>query len=34
VDGLFRGPRAASGWRIVGEADRTVAVAREPRPAL
>jgi predicted O-methyltransferase YrrM len=28
VDGLFRGPDATPGWRIVAEADRTVAVAR------
>jgi predicted O-methyltransferase YrrM len=34
VDGLFRGPGAASGWRIVAEADRTVAVAREHPRAL
>jgi predicted O-methyltransferase YrrM len=30
VDGLFRGPQAVPGWRIVEEADRTVAVVRAP----
>jgi predicted O-methyltransferase YrrM len=29
VDGLFRGPDAAPGWRIAAEADRTVAVVRD-----
>jgi MMP 1-O-methyltransferase len=29
VDALFRGPGAVAGWRIVGEADRTVAVERQ-----
>ena len=29
VDGLFRGPDALPGWRIVREADRMVAVARD-----
>jgi MMP 1-O-methyltransferase len=28
VDGLFRGAGAVAGWRVVAEADRTVAVAR------
>jgi predicted O-methyltransferase YrrM len=28
VDALFRGPAAVAGWRIVAEADRTVAVER------
>lgn len=28
VDGLFRGAGAVTGWRVVVEADRTVAVAR------
>jgi predicted O-methyltransferase YrrM len=31
VDGLFRGPDAVAGWRIAREADRTLAVAREPQ---
>ena len=30
VDGLFRGPAALAGWRIAAEADRSVAVVREP----
>lgn len=30
VDALFRGPDALAGWRIADEADRTVAVVREP----
>jgi MMP 1-O-methyltransferase len=30
VDALFRGPGAVAGWRIAHEADRTVAVVREP----
>ena len=29
VDSLFRGPDAVAGWRIVEEADRMVAVARD-----
>jgi predicted O-methyltransferase YrrM len=29
VDGLFRGAGALGGWRVVVEADRTVAVVRE-----
>jgi predicted O-methyltransferase YrrM len=29
VDGLFRGPDALPGWRIVREADRMVAVVRD-----
>lgn len=33
VDGLFRGPDAAPGWRIAAEADRTVAVVREEQTA-
>jgi len=28
VDGLFRGAGAVGGWRVVVEADRTVAVVR------
>ncbi|MEN3280401.1 MAG: 1-O-methyltransferase [Solirubrobacteraceae bacterium] len=32
VDGLFRGPGALAGWRIAAEADRTVAVVRDPNP--
>jgi hypothetical protein len=28
VDSLFRGASALAGWRIVREADRTVAVVR------
>jgi len=28
VDGLFRGAGAVAGWRVVAQADRTVAVAR------
>ena len=31
VDGLFRGDGAVRGWRIAAEADRTVAVVREPQ---
>jgi Methyltransferase domain len=31
VDTLFRGPDAVAGWRIAREADRTLAVVREPR---
>jgi predicted O-methyltransferase YrrM len=31
VDGLFRGDGAVPGWRIAAEADRTVAVVREPQ---
>jgi MMP 1-O-methyltransferase len=31
VDGLFRGPDAVAGWRIASEADRTLAVVREPQ---
>jgi predicted O-methyltransferase YrrM len=30
VDGLFRGAGALAGWRVLAEADRTVAVVREP----
>jgi predicted O-methyltransferase YrrM len=30
VDGLFRGTQPVRGWRIVAEADRTVAVAYKP----
>jgi hypothetical protein len=30
VDGLFRGPDAVPGWRIEAEADRSVAVVRQP----
>jgi predicted O-methyltransferase YrrM len=30
VDRLFRGPEPVPGWRIAAEADRTVAVVREP----
>jgi len=30
VDGLFRGADPVPGWRIEAEADRTVAVVREP----
>jgi predicted O-methyltransferase YrrM len=30
VDSLFRGPDAVAGWRVLREADRTVAVVREP----
>jgi len=29
VDGLFRGAGAVAGWRVVAEADRTVAVDRD-----
>jgi MMP 1-O-methyltransferase len=29
VDGLFRGAGAVAGWRVVAEADRTVAVERD-----
>jgi predicted O-methyltransferase YrrM len=29
VDGLFRVPGAIAGWRVLAEADRTVAVVRE-----
>jgi hypothetical protein len=29
VDGLFRGVGAVAGWRVVAEADRTVAAARD-----
>jgi predicted O-methyltransferase YrrM len=28
VDSLFRGPDAVAGWRVLREADRTVAVVR------
>jgi hypothetical protein len=31
VDGLFCGDGALAGWRIAVEADRTVAVVREPQ---
>jgi predicted O-methyltransferase YrrM len=34
VDGLFRGPGAVPGWRIVAEADRTVAVLRVQPAAI
>jgi predicted O-methyltransferase YrrM len=30
VDSLFRGPDPIAGWRIAHEADRTIAVLREP----
>jgi predicted O-methyltransferase YrrM len=30
VDALFRGPSALPGWSIAREADRTVAIVREP----
>jgi predicted O-methyltransferase YrrM len=32
VDSLFRGPGGLVGWRIVSEADRTVAVVRDQSP--